>query len=94
MSEKLILTSPDELKQFISDSIKESLSEISGSHSNESSQSPLMTRQEVASILDVSLVTLNQWVKDGRIPKPRKIGKRVLFLRKEFMDFIESKDSD
>lgn len=52
--------------------------------------SPVMSRDEVSKMLDISLPTLNQWEKDGIIPKPKRLGKRVYFIRKDFIAFLES----
>lgn len=52
----------------------------------------VLRREELAKLLGVSLSTINRWVKDGKFPKPIKLGYRVVvwlscdveaFLRKQ-----------
>jgi hypothetical protein len=53
---------PEELKRLIMDAVKELLPE---SYSNKKGR--LLTRQETAAILRISLATLNKWTKNGKI---------------------------
>jgi predicted DNA-binding transcriptional regulator AlpA len=46
------------------------------------------TRDELAAKLHVSLVTLNRWRNDGRIPEPVTIDGRVLYDKAEVRDMI------
>ena len=48
----------------------------------------LLTRQETADYLKVSLVTIHQWAKYGIINRVR-IGNRVYFKKKAILDLIE-----
>ncbi len=88
MQQQIIVLDKEELKEVLSQILEEHLSKFSLKHSQTGNDPPLLTREEAASMLDVSLVTLNQWVKDGRIPAPKRIGKRVFFVRQEFLDFL------
>lgn len=88
MAELLILSKTD-LEEVISERIKQDLQDAFKSFAPSSNESPLLTREEAAKILDISLPTLNQWEKDGIIPKPKRLGKRVYFHRKTFFDFLE-----
>lgn len=88
MQQQFTLLDKDDLRIVLSEILKETLSQISNTNSQTGIDQPLLTREEAAAMLDVSLVTLNQWVKDGRIPAPKRIGKRVFFLRQEFLDFL------
>lgn len=85
----LVLFDKDDLRELIRESIKEIVTDSKKEGESPISLSPLLTRDEAAKMLDVTLVTLGQWVKDGRIPAPKKIGKRVYFLRKTFIEFLE-----
>jgi predicted DNA-binding transcriptional regulator AlpA len=87
MSDISILSRED-LREVLKPLIIEALAEFQGGTSP-SIEVPLLTREVAANILDISLPTLNQWEKDGSIPKPKRIGKRVYFLRKTFMEFLE-----
>lgn len=48
----------------------------------------LLTRQETAEYLKVSLVTVHQWAKYGII-NPVRIGNRVYFKKQSILDVIE-----
>jgi excisionase family DNA binding protein len=48
------------------------------------------TRKQVSKLLKISLPTLNEWTKTGRI-QSYKIGSRVLYNRLEVQETIESK---
>ena len=87
--EQLSILSKADLEEVLSDLIKQAVRDEVKSLTPTSTESPLLTREEAAKILDISLPTLNQWEKDGSIPKPKRIGKRVYFLRKTFMEFLE-----
>ena len=54
---------------------------------NETKQ-PLLNRKEIASILNISLVTLTEWMKKG-LPY-HKPNRRVYFLKDEVIDYIKS----
>jgi excisionase family DNA binding protein len=49
----------------------------------------MMTRQEVANTLGISLKTVDSWIDTRGLPA-RKIGKRVLTLRSELIEWIEA----
>ena len=48
------------------------------------------TREELANKLHVSLVTLNRWRDDGKLPQPVTIEGRVLYDKAEVRDAINS----
>ena len=50
-------------------------------------QKPFYTRNEVATMLNVSLVTLNIWNKNGTL-KAVGIGRRVLYARESILNSI------
>lgn len=91
MSQNLTLLSKDDLREVIFEMLQQ-FGQPRQTEPSEGNDSPLLTREEAAKILDISLVTLHQWVKDGRIPTPKKIGKRVYFLKQGFTDFLRSQD--
>jgi len=83
------LLDTNDLKEVLETLIRQAVRDETKSLMPTSTESPLLTREVAANILDISLPTLNQWEKDGSIPKPKRIGKRVYFLRKTFMEFLE-----
>jgi excisionase family DNA binding protein len=48
----------------------------------------LVTEDEAASLLRVSLTSVRRWRRDGRGPVYRKIGRSVRYRREDLADFI------
>ncbi len=92
--ENLSLLDKNDLKEVMESLIRQAVRDEMQSRSSSEDMSPVMSRDEVAKMLDISLPTLNQWEKDGTIPKPKRLGKRVYFIRKDFIDFLESDDQN
>ena len=92
---QLILSNidPEVLQQMIREAVNDALKEQKEKLINEKDEE-LLTRQEVADIYDITLVTLGQWVKDGKIPKPIKKGNRVYFPKSEIYSDIKSKNNN
>lgn len=92
--ENLSLLDKNDLKEVMESLIRQAVRDEMQSRSSSEDMSPVMSRDDVAKMLDISLPTLNQWEKDGTIPKPKRLGKRVYFIRKDFIDFLESDDQN
>ena len=86
----LLLIDKDDLKEVLEPLIRQAVRDELQSSSSVEESSPVMSRDEVSKMLDISLPTLNQWEKDGVIPKPKRLGKRVYFIRKDLINFLES----
>ena len=74
-----------ELQELIETSVKKALEQ------NQPKQEPtteLLTRNEVAKILGISLVTLSEFVKVGKIPA-YKINTRVRFKKDEVLNSLK-----
>lgn len=87
--EQFSILNRKDLLEIIESQIQIALKEVIN-ESNSDNQNPLLTREEAAKMLDISLPTLLQWEKDDVIPKPKRLGKRVYFIRKNFIAFLES----
>ncbi len=86
MNEQLIVTlKVDELKSIIDESIANALTKVP----QKTEEDTLLKRIDVAKLFGVSLVTLNQWMRDGRILYHR-INSRVFFKRAEVMEALNS----
>lgn len=48
----------------------------------------MMTRDEVATELQVSTKTVDNLWREGKLPRPSRIGRGVRFVRREIMQFI------
>jgi predicted DNA-binding transcriptional regulator AlpA len=86
----LLLLDKNDLKEVLESLIKQAVRDELQSTASVAELSPVMSRDEVSKMLDISLPTLNQWEKDGVIPKPKRLGKRVYFIRKDLINFLES----
>ncbi len=81
MRKSIILenVSAEEMKQFFLDAMYEY---YSANHPSKIESTEYLTRKEVAKAFRVSLVTLSDWSKHGKI-KSYKIGGRVLYRKDE-----------
>ncbi|MEC3880433.1 MULTISPECIES: helix-turn-helix domain-containing protein [Sphingobacteriaceae] len=79
------------LRDCIRDAIKEELHIfISGirntvDNTESTSSEKLLTKKEMADELDISLVSLTDWMKQGKIPYMR-MGKRIYFKKNEVVN--------
>ena len=86
MNEQLIVTlKVDELKHIIDECVISAISKIP----QKQEEDVLLKRIDVAKLFGVSLVTLNQWMRDGRILYHR-INSRVFFKRSEVMEALNN----
>jgi excisionase family DNA binding protein len=51
---------------------------------------PLLTEGEAASLLRVSLTSVRRWRREGRGPVFRKLGRSVRYRRDDLTDFVVS----
>lgn len=79
------------LRDCVRDAIKEELHIfISGirntvDNTESTSSEKLLTKKEMADELDISLVSLTDWMKQGKIPYMR-MGKRIYFKKNEVVN--------
>jgi len=86
MREEISINIPfSEFEEIQKGWIKEVLSEVQPPQQKEDE---LITRKETAQFLGVSLVTLNQYTKDGIIPGYR-IGSRVRYKKHEVLESLK-----
>jgi len=74
-----------ELQTLIENSVKNVLEKNS---SKQEPETDLLTRNEVAKMLQISLVTLTEWIKQGKIPALR-IGTRVRFKKADVLNSLK-----
>lgn len=55
---------------------------------NEKTAPLMMTRDEVATELQVSTKTVDHLWREGKLPRPSRIGRGVRFVRREIMQFV------
>jgi excisionase family DNA binding protein len=69
MDKEIILTSPENLRVLIAETLRTELSSYFSK--DEQSDDRLLTRKQVAERLGISLPTLNLWTKEGIVPAVR-----------------------
>lgn len=86
---QFIQFTPEELKDLISESVKEQFNALSTSlKDNEpKNEKEFLTRKETASFFNVSMVTIHEWQKNG-ILKVYKMGNRSFFKRAELLETL------
>jgi len=85
---KLVVIEFDELKNFTRQVIQEEFKNAFNPKSDQVSTSDekLLSRAQMARELNVSLVTLHQWQKDG-LPY-RRLHRRIYFVKSEVLDYM------
>lgn len=84
----MILFDQKALRDCIKDAVREELhlfiSDVKHTSDNTENRSSekLLTKKEMADELDISLVSLTDWMKQGKIPYMR-MGKRIYFKKQE-----------
>ena len=82
----IIQVTEAELEQII---MKAMIKVLKGESSLTENPNQLLTRQEVAKKFDISLASLHNWVRDGLIPKPIHIARRVYFEQHVITEAIQ-----
>jgi predicted DNA-binding transcriptional regulator AlpA len=72
-----------ELKHILIDALDSKLSETKKEEKSINHKMELVPRLDVAREFQVSVVSLDKWVKYGQFPKPIKQGSRVYFKRSD-----------
>ena len=87
---KLVVIEFDELKNFTRQVIQEEFKNALSPKADPTSKSDerLLSRAQMARELDVSLVTLHQWQKDG-LPY-RRLHRRLYFVKSEVLNYMYS----
>jgi hypothetical protein len=86
METRLIVTlNTDELKQLINETVTNALSKVPQPKKDDDT---LLKRKDIAKLFSVSLVTVSQWMKDGKLPYHR-INSRIFFKRGEVFKAME-----
>lgn len=84
MNEQLIVTlKVDDLKSIIDECVVSAISKKSQAPEDDT----LIKRKDVAELFGISYVTLNEWMRQGKIPYYR-INSRIFFKKKEVMESL------
>lgn len=77
-SKQLLILDKDDLTEVLESLISENISREFEKNVFKDNNSPLLTRDEVAEMLDISLPTLLQWEKDWVITNPKRLSKNLV----------------
>ncbi|MEI6950668.1 helix-turn-helix domain-containing protein [Paraflavisolibacter sp. H34] len=83
----IIFPGESEIKTWIREAVQECLEGALPQKQEPQMEEPLITRKDVARMLGVSLVTLNDWAKKG-LPS-HKVNGRVYFQRSEVLEYVK-----
>lgn len=81
---KLVVIELEELKSLINDAVAAAVKQ----HRTPEEPDAIMRKAEVAQELKVSLKTIGQWMKEGKLPYHR-IKSRVFFRRSEVLEAMK-----
>jgi predicted DNA-binding transcriptional regulator AlpA len=90
--ETLFIPTENDFKRWIKEAVNEYFQEVQlAAKYQEDNQVRLLSRNEIADLLRISLVTLTDWIKRG-LPSHKQRG-RVYFIKSEVLEFIQQKQS-
>ena len=86
----LFIPTETDFKNWIREAVKESLDISAAQFDKDTAQTsePLISRKEVGKYLNISPVTLNEWMKKG-LPS-HKVNGRVYFQRSEVLEYVKA----
>ena len=87
--EAVYILNESDLKRWVREAIKDCITEQLQTTTVDGNAEKLLNRQEIASFLRVSLVTLTDWIKRG-LPSHKQRG-RIYFDKREVLDYIKDK---
>ncbi len=90
LENKQTLSIPREvLKGIFREVLDEYQEDLKASFAQEAKEEVLMTRQETADLLGISLPTLNAWRQKG-ILRPRRMGRKVYYLKRNVLATLKN----
>lgn len=81
----MLVVSAADLRELLDDAMAFAIKTI-----KEREEPEYYTREELAEKLHISLVTLQRWRKDGKLPEPITIDGRVLFDKAKVRDVLNN----
>lgn len=89
-NESVVLLKVHELEVIIGDAVKNSIELSKKSVHEEEKNEELIARKDLARELMISLPTLRKYTVQGIVPKPVKIGGKIMYRRSEVESFKKS----
>lgn len=90
---KIVHITMDELNAMMVKVVTDEIDKVKKSLTKASKRSEYLTKKEVAKKLKISIGTLDNWIRDDKIPF-HKIGRRVLFKESEIEESINQLKND
>jgi hypothetical protein len=86
----LLIPTENEFKTWIREAVKEILIAKEAQNDKDAAvaQEQLISRKEISRFLNISLVTLNDWMKKG-LPN-HKVNGRVYFQKSEVLEYVKT----
>jgi hypothetical protein len=86
----LLIPGENEFKTWVREAVKEILNVTAAQNDKHAAlaQEPLISRKEISVFLNISLVTLNDWMKKG-LPN-HKVNGRVYFQKSEVLEYVKT----
>jgi predicted DNA-binding transcriptional regulator AlpA len=81
----------NELKEILNESISDILKNTKLESIKEDQEIKVFRRKDLSKLFDVSVQTINTWVKNGVLPKPKKIGRICVFSFDQIIDMLPQK---
>lgn len=89
----LVTLSIGDLQQLMQDAVKIEMENfknlVPNNHTDPEQESNLLTREQTAKLLKVSVTSLHNWAKK-EILMPKKIGRRIYYFKSEVYEKINS----
>jgi len=91
--QELIITTPEQLKNVVSEAIKAELDRqlqtLAAAQAPTDPNDEVLTREDAAAYLHITLPTLNTYTKSGKV-KGYRLGGRVFYKRSELTDALRA----
>lgn len=78
----------NELKEILNESIDNKLRNMKSTEVKSTDEIKVYRRKDLSKLFDVSVQTINTWVKTGVLPKPKKIGRICVFSHEQIKDLL------
>jgi len=86
MTSTLIMCDEEQLRKIVADTVRQVMNQAKA-EAEATKEMATLTRDEVTELLNVTKPTLWRWEKAGYLI-PKKVGKRVLYIRSEVEEMV------
>ena len=89
MAKEMVLIEVSELDKIVRSAVRDEMSRTADCHQGESQVNGYYTTNELTELLSIDRTTVWAWEKKGFL-KPKRVGRRKLYSRKEIGELVES----